>query len=235
MKIFHYLHDHVYPLRFHFLFGALLCVFVVNIFFPDNVYGGITQLIYLPLQIFTGIMVFKSKRSVLYMLGLVIILLITCRILKVFFADNLATELSLFYIVFFGGVFWEVMKQIYQADLSAVQILLAGISGLLLIGYWSTYIFLAINFYQPDSFANLGPANMEVNNIFYFSFITILTVGYGHIIPTSWIAQNAVVLVSLVSYIYSWVVVATIVSKATAEHAERKAAKAKNETDKNPA
>lgn len=232
MRLFHYLHNHVYPLRFHFLFAALLCVFVVNIFFPDNVYGGVTQLIYLPFQIFAGVMVFKSKKSVLYMLALVIILLIACRVLKIFFADNLASEMALFYIVFFGGVFCEVLKQIFNDDLTALQILLAGVSGLLLIGYWSSYIFLAINFYQPGSFANLGAADMEVNNIFYFSFITILTVGYGHIIPTSWIAQNATVLVSLLAYIYSWVVIATIVGKATSERAQRKAEEAQKASEK---
>ena len=37
----------LYVYRFELLMASLLCVFVFNIFFPDNIYGGMAQSIYL--------------------------------------------------------------------------------------------------------------------------------------------------------------------------------------------
>ena len=54
-----------------------------------------------------------------------------------------------------------------------------------------------------------------MNDLFYFSYVTILTVGYGDITPHTWIAKNATVLVAFTAYIYSLVVIATIVGEAT--------------------
>lgn len=224
MDILHFfsdIHTRVYPLRFHFLLIALLCVFVVNIFFPDNIYGGIAQLIYLPFQIIACVLVYKSKKRVLYLLGLIILFLIAFSLTNIFFSRNIENEMCFFYICFFGSVFWEVIYQIYRTNLYAIQIVLAGVCGILLIGYVGFYIFLAIELYQPGSFNNVAQGAIGVNDLFYFSFITILTVGYGHFTPNTWIADNAVILVSLAAYVYSWVVIATIVSEATTRKSKK--------------
>ena len=54
---------------------------------------------------------------------------------------------------------------------------------------------------------------MSCNNLFYFSYVTILTIGYGDITPNTWIAKNAAVLVGFIAYVYSIVVIATIVGR----------------------
>ena len=80
---------------------------------------------------------------------------------------------------------------------------------------------------NPQSFASrlgaafrsgwygLGQGVQAMNDLFYFSYVTILTVGYGDITPHTWIAKNATVLVAFTAYIYSLVVIATIVGEAT--------------------
>ena len=60
-----------------------------------------------------------------------------------------------------------------------------------------------------------GPAINSLPNAVYFSVVTMSTVGYGDITPHTWIAKNATVLVAFTAYIYSLVVIATIVSEAT--------------------
>lgn len=208
-------HSRIYPWRFELLLAALLCVFVVNIVFPENIYGGMAQAIYLPVQILAGCLVFESKRRILRLVALVAVLLIVCRVLNIFFASNIDNVLVLLYICFFGSVFLEIVRQIHTTDLVTGKIVCAAISGLLLIGYCGFYIFLAIEFHQPGSFNNLTPGVQAVNDLFYFSYVTILTVGYGDITPHTWIARNATVLVALAAYIYSWVIIASIVGEAT--------------------
>lgn len=214
-RILNTIHLKLFPIRYRLLLGALLCVFVVNIFFPDNIYGGIAQSVYLPFQIIAGCLVFESRRYLLYIGGLVAGLLLASRLLNIFFAQNIENEMALLYICFFGGVFVEVIRQIFRGIPGSINIVLAGICGLLLIGYCGFYIFLAIELHQPGSFNNLTPGIAAVNDLFYFSYITIMTVGYGRITPETWIAQNATVLVALIAYIYSWVVIAMIVGEAT--------------------
>lgn len=216
------IHNYLYARRFQLLLAALLCVFVVNIFFPENIYGGMAQAIYLPFLIVATFVVFKSKKRIFYLLALVAVSLIICRILNNFLAKSIANEMSFLYICYFSGVFLEVLRQIYRTEIDSVNIVLAAICGLLLIGYCGFYIFLAIELYQPDSFNNLSPGIHAVNDLFYFSFVTILTVGYGHITPATWIAKNATVLVALFAYIYSWVVIATIVGEVTSRKTAKK-------------
>lgn len=215
-------HDRLYNWRFELLLTALVTVFVINILFPENIYGGMAQAIYLPFLLLASCSVFSSKKLILYVIGLVAILLIGSRILNLFFAKNIENEMALLYICFFGSVFVEVVRQIYSTPLVSGKIVMAAISGLLLIGFCGFYIFLAIEFQQPGSFSNLSQGIEATNDLFYFSFITILTVGYGHITPVSWIAKNATVLIALLAYVYSWVVIATIVGEATSNKAARR-------------
>lgn len=205
----------LYERRFSLLLAALICVFVVNMFFPDNIYGGMAQALYLPFLVFACIVVFESKKHLLYLLILAGSCLVLARIFDLVFAHGYQSIMAVLYTFFFGGVFAEVLRQIYKTKLVSTKIVLAAISGLLLIGYCGFYLFLVIELAHPGSFTNLSPEVGPSNDLFYFSFITILTVGYGYITPHTWIAKNAAVLVALVAYIYSWVVIATIVSEAT--------------------
>ena len=54
--------------------------------------------------------------------------------------------------------------------------------------------------------------------------MTILTIGYGDIAPRSWVAKNATVLIALTAYMYSIVIMATIVSQFASNRKGRKIA-----------
>lgn len=210
-----WLHNKLYPQRFLLLLIALVCIFVINIIIPENLYGGFAQIIYLPFLIFASFVVFEHKKKIFYILAIAGMALIILHIVNSFLTNNVVNEIAFLYVFFFGGVLAEVIRQIYSTELISDKIVFAAICGLLLIGYCGFYLFLLIELYHPGSFNNLGSGTEAVNNLFYFSFITILTVGYGDITPGSWIAKNATVLVAILAYIYSWVVIATIVGEVT--------------------
>ena len=203
----------LYIYRFELLMASLLCVFVFNIFFPDNIYGGMAQSIYLPFQLLAGLVLFEFKKRVIWLVVLFGVLLMICRSLNLFFASSLLAEVLLLYICFFGSVTLEVFRQIARAQMVSTRMIYAAICGLMLIAYCGFYLFLAIEFANPGSFNGLGEGENAINNLFYFSYITILTIGYGDITPNTWIAKNAVVLVGFIAYVYSIVVIATIVGR----------------------
>ncbi len=78
---------------------------------------------------------------------------------------------------------------------------------------WS-FIYLAIETQTPGAILSAdmqNPADI-FSNLFYFSFVTITTLGYGDISPASTIAQRWVVLQSIVGQLYLTIVIARIVA-----------------------
>ena len=140
-------------------------------------------------------------------------LLIVGRLLDSFTPLNLREYLVFAYVVFFGWVTLELFRQIYTAPLVDRESVLAALCGLLLIGYCGFFVFVAVEFHQPGSFSGLTPGGQGFRDLFYFSYVTILTIGYGDITPHTWVAKNATILVALIAYMYSLVIVAMIVNQ----------------------
>lgn len=211
----HHIRSEAYKYRFDLLFASLLCMIVVNIFFPEDIYDGIAQTIYLPIQLIAGITLFDIRRKG-YLLTLLLFLgglLIVGRLLDSFTPLNLREYLVFAYVVFFGWVTLELFRQIYTAPLVDRESVLAALCGLLLIGYCGFFVFVAVEFHQPGSFSGLTPGGQGFRDLFYFSYVTILTIGYGDITPHTWVAKNATILVALIAYMYSLVIVAMIVNQ----------------------
>ena len=115
----HHIRSEAYKYRFDLLFASLLCTIVVNIFFPEDIYDGIAQTIYLPIQLIAGITLFDIRRKG-YLSTLLIFLgglLIVGRLLDSFTPLNLREYLVFAYVVFFGWVTLELFRQIYTAPL----------------------------------------------------------------------------------------------------------------------
>ena len=55
------------------------------------------------------------------------------------------------------------------------------------------FVFVAVEFHQPGSFSGLTPGGQGFRDLFYFSYVTILTIGYGDITPHTWVAKNATI------------------------------------------
>ena len=204
----------LYENRFELLMLSLWCVFILNIVFPDNIYRGIAQAIYLPIQLLAALVLFEFKPRILRLALFFGALLIVGRAMDLFFIKTMKEELLLLYLCFFGSIMFEVFRQIAHAQMITIKIVYAAVCGLLLIGYCGYFLFLGIEFYHPGSFNGLGTGDQAINDLFYFSYVTILTIGYGDITPKTWIAKNATVLVGFTGYLYSIVVIALIVGRA---------------------
>lgn len=204
----------LYENRFELLMLSLWCVFILNILFPNDIYRGMAQAIYLPIQLLAALVLFEHRPRILRLALLLGALLIVARALDMLFVQNLKIEMLLLYLCFFGSIMFEVFRQIAHAQMFTTKFIYAAVCGLLLIGYCGYFLFLTIELHHPGSFSGLGPGVVAINDLFYFSYVTILTIGYGDITPKTWIAKNATVLVGFTGYIYSTIVIALIVGRA---------------------
>jgi hypothetical protein len=95
----------------------------------------------------------------------------------------------------------------------------ASLSGYLLAGIVFAVLYFAVDRFVPGS---LGPAGatpaapVELNEMIYFSFVTLATLGYGDIVPHSDLARGLAVLEAITGQLYIAVLVATLISSYTA-------------------
>ncbi|WP_298511081.1 potassium channel family protein [uncultured Kordia sp.] len=69
---------------------------------------------------------------------------------------------------------------------------------------------------DPSSFKGILDASHGdtlLEQLMYFSYITLLTIGYGDIVPVTAIARKATILIGLIGQIYLVIITSIIVGK----------------------
>ena len=154
----HTLRAHLYENRFELLMVSLWCIFILNMLFPDNIYRGYAQAIYLPIQLLAALVLFDNRPRLLRFALFVGGLLIAARALDLIFVKSLKVEMLLLYLFFFGSIMFEVFRQIAHAKMFTTKMVYAAVCGLLLIGYCGYFLFLTIELSSRIPFAVLAQA-----------------------------------------------------------------------------
>lgn len=93
------------------------------------------------------------------------------------------------------------------------EVVINSISGYLLIGLgWSIVITMWMTYF-PQSFSFTKALGENFYNSFYFSFVTMTTLGYGDMLPVTSAAKAFSILISISGAFYSTIVLGMIVGK----------------------
>ncbi|MEG8111505.1 ion channel [Escherichia marmotae] len=162
------------------------------------------------LQIIAGVNLLQRRHQIVSFMILLIIFAIT------HWLHNISSMTLLYYVsylFFFFILSVIVFRQVIFSAKINTESVCAALSGFLLIGYMGFFMFSAIESYMPGAFRGLSQDKLQMmNELFYYSFISILTVGYGDIVAVNWPARNATILMILMGYIYSLIFISRIVS-----------------------
>ena len=107
----------------------------------------------------------------------------------------------------------EVFKNIIASNEIDMHIIVGAFCGFMLIGMIASLIFTFLHLINPHSFSNISPGMDGANGILYFSFITILTIGYGDIAPLTEEARSVSIFFGLIGQFYLVVIMAVLVGK----------------------
>lgn len=118
-----------------------------------------------------------------------------------------------YHAVLFGLTAVSVVAWIIRQREVTVDTIFAALSGFYLFGFSFGLIYSAVALVSPGAF-NLG-ADSTLQDFFYFSFVTLTTLGYGDIVPLQPFSRSLVTLEALTGQIYLVVLVARLVSLAT--------------------
>ena len=192
----------------------------------------LTQAIYITLITVASINMMQSLRKKIIF---ALISLLAFSILwgaRIFGGETRLYEVFVFgsFTIYFSTIAYNLFKQMRKIKTVDESMVIASITGYLLI---ATNAFLAFCFIEmtfPGSFTNtqkILTEHRDVNNLlqmtkyskhvisdlFYFSFISISTIGYGDIAPVSQAAKKAVIILGIAGPFYMAIVVATMVGK----------------------
>ncbi|MDJ0508108.1 MAG: ion channel [Crocosphaera sp.] len=125
------------------------------------------------------------------------------------------TELSSFishsfYSIFILLVTMAIASRIYQEEKVNLDVIRGGICIYLLLGIFWFFLYQIIVFFDPNALSI--PEGVGHSSLFYFSFTTLTTLGYGDILPNNAFAMTLTNAEALVGQIYPAVVIAKLVS-----------------------
>ncbi len=119
--------------------------------------------------------------------------------------------LSLFYTI----VTLEIIRQVWFASEVNKNVIFGVMGGYVSMGLIAFFIVLGIEISEPGSFLGLdnSTGTSQSENLFYFAYITLMTVGYGDITPVTILAQKASILIALLGQFYLVIITAVVVGK----------------------
>jgi hypothetical protein len=120
------------------------------------------------------------------------------------------------YFVFYTLITFEIVKQVWRAKEVNKNVIFGLMSGYASIGLLGFFVFLSIELASPNSFKGLiigGSLTDNIDSLMYFSYITLMTIGYGDITPVTNIAQKATMLFAMMGQFYLVIVTAVVVEK----------------------
>lgn len=122
-------------------------------------------------------------------------------------------------LAFVSFVASRLLVFILRAPRVNSEVLCAGISIYLLLGILWAMAYELVGRLTPDAFVFSVPAPathvMTRDNAFYFSFITLTTVGYGDITPVSNLARMLAILEAMTGTLFVGILIARLVSLYT--------------------
>ena len=104
-----------------------------------------------------------------------------------------------------------LIRQLLKIKEISLQFILGPLLGFLYLGILGGILFEAINFLNPNSFQLIE--GFSGFSFYYFSFISITTVGYGDITPLTAPAQSLTLVMNIIGQFYLAIVIGVFVGK----------------------
>jgi voltage-gated potassium channel len=103
------------------------------------------------------------------------------------------------------------LRSILLAGSITKNVIFGALCGYILIGYIGAFMAMAVSVIYPGSYNIAG--ELQAMEAFYFSFVTMTTLGYGEILPLSMQARALTIVLSILGPMYVAILIAMMVGK----------------------
>ena len=213
------IHSRLGTYRYEFLLVALLLLIFDKIFFPDHqtfiTFVWPFNMVLISIACF-GIFYEQNRKinTLRNVFGTISIIMPFGFMLfssKFWFIQILI----IFFAIYYSFIFSAVMYQIIQSKEVRVNVILGSFCGYMLLSLIALFSYLLIELNIPESFHGISKGNMALiyNEMSYFSFITLTSIGFGDIYPNTDMARLVTVFFGMAGQFYMAAVVGIIISK----------------------
>ena len=199
----------------------LLCALVLLLLFlpflEEMPHGATVETLLLTLVFVSSVYAVGSNRSAFIIAGALTVLSLSVRVMEHLagpaFPPWIFPPLAM---ITLGFVIVNLVRSTLEARQVDARVLSAGIAAYLIIGLLWSLAYLLVGRLTPEAFA--FPASDGTHHAitrfdaFYFSFVTLSTVGYGDISPVSKVARMLAVTEAMTGMLYVAVLIARLVS-----------------------
>lgn len=211
--------------RFLFVLVSLLSFLILSPLFKDFI--GLRNLldIFLTIIFISSIYAVSQQKKYLIIATLLVLPLLLATWIN-HFIESPALSLARTFsgILFFAFMVMTIISYIFKQNRVTLNVINASVVVYLLMALMWALLFILVETLHPGSFSMVGnPIQESRFHFFYYSFVTITTLGYGDITPATEIARSLAVLEAVLGQIYLVVLVARLVGIHIAQSmAERK-------------
>ncbi len=171
----------------------------------------------------------KKLRFFWLLLGLLIVVISTIPEFSI--KTNFILELQyglkcLFFIIITASI----LKQISSTYEVTSDVILGSFCGYVLLGIISYFLFMFLESTMSNAFIGLSEVpGIKSNQLFYFTFTCLTTLGMGDILPGNIITQRFSIITAIIGQFYIAIVVAILISRYL-QFKKKRNKKAKKET-----
>jgi voltage-gated potassium channel len=202
------------------LLAALVFLFVITPFVEDLPRGDVVEVALMSMVLVSAVLAVGGRRRTLVVALVLVTPALACKWANHIRPDLVPPEIFLATgTAFFVFVIFHLLRFILRAPRVDANVLCAGLSGYLMLGLLWMPAYLLVAKVAPPSqpaFAiSVGPDAGRVLdgfNAFYFSFVTICTVGYGDIAPVSRVARMLAMMEAITGLFYMAVLISRLVA-----------------------
>jgi len=192
-------------------------LFLLTPFVEDLPQGNLVDSALLTLVMVSAVLTLGGRRPALLVAGFVVVPALAARWGHHLRPDLVPAEFFLVpAVVFFAVAIVHLLRFILRAPVVNAEVLCAGISGYLMLGLLFMPAYLLVARVSPGAFSLGAGAGRPMQSFaaFYFSFITLSSVGYGDVTPVSKVARTLAVMEAIAGLFY----VAVLISRLVAMH-----------------
>ncbi len=206
------------------LLSALGLLFLTFPFVDQVKAGDLIESILLTIVLLSAVLAIRGRGTALWIALLLAAPTLIARWANHFWPDQFSADIFLGWgIVLLVYVIWHLLAFVLRAPVVDTEVLCASISAYLLLGLAWTCAYWMVGELNPGAFAfnvaSAGTPTIKGFNGFYFSFITLCTVGYGDITPVSNGAKMLAAMEAVTGLLYVAVLIARLVSIHAASRA----------------
>lgn len=208
-----------YQNRFEIFLCTQLLILFGSLLVPHDFHENVLLPILFLLNIGAGVLLISKNKGLMWffiLLFLVSAIVFGSSMVVRSGEGNLLTRLSV-YFVFHIIVTANIIKQVWRAKFVNKNVIIGLMSGYISLGFLAFFMFMSIELLNPGSFQgvllDIEALELRMDAIMYYAYITLLTIGYGEIVPASPIAQKAAILVGLVGQFYMVIITAVVIEK----------------------